>query len=246
MNSLSAPEIVYCGLVLVASFAIRGGIGFGAAALPLIALVLPMKLVVPVFTVLGIFSSWSVVFRDSRHVEWRELLRLLPYTVAGALIGIYFYNAFDARTLAHGLGALVLAYGSLTLWQSLQQRPARRWPPGLTLPVTGTLAGIVGTLFGAMAGVFYAIYLDMQNLDKHRFRATVAATLLALGVIRGAGYFAVGAYDREALLATAVSLPLMFIGVALGNRIHTKLSEIAFRRLLAVVLIGSGVPLILG
>jgi uncharacterized membrane protein YfcA len=112
--------------------------------------------------------------------------------------------------------------------------------------LAGTLAGFVGTLFGAMAGVFYAIYLDMRKLDKHRFRATVAATLLALGIVRGAGYFAVGAYDREALVATAASLPLMYVGVALGNRIHTNLSENAFRRLLGIVLIASGVPLILG
>ncbi len=114
------------------------------------------------------------------------------------------------------------------------------------LPVMGTLAGIVGALFGAMAGVFYAIYLDLKKLGKHRFRATVAASLLVLGIIRGAGYLAVGAYDREALLATAISLPLMLIGIALGNRIHTNLSEVAFRRLLAIVLIGSGVPLMLG
>jgi len=86
----------------------------------------------------------------------------------------------------------------------------------------------------------------MQKLDKHRFRATVAATLLVLGIVRGAGYFAVGAYDREALMTTAVSLPLMYLGVVLGNRIHTNLSEIAFRRLLSIVLIGSGVPLMLG
>lgn len=246
MYSLTAPEIVYCAVVVVLSFAIRGGIGFGAAALPLVALVLPMKLVVPVFTVLGIFSSWSIVFKDSRHIEWRELLRLLPYTIVGASIGLYFYDAFDARTLAHGLGALVLAYGSITLWQSLRRVPEWKWPPRLTLPVAGTLAGIVGAMFGAMAGVFYAIYLDMQNLDKHKFRATVAATLLVLGFIRGGGYFAVGAYDHEALIATAVSLPLMFAGVVLGNRIHTNLSEKAFRRVLGVVLIGSGIPLLLG
>jgi uncharacterized protein len=246
MSALTAPEIAYCCLVLVISFALRGGIGFGAAALPLIALVLPMTLVVPVFTVLGIFSSWSIVFRDSRHVDWRELLRLLPYTIVGALIGLYLYDAFDAHALARGLGALVLVYGASILWQSPGRRPAWKWPPGLALPLTGTLAGIVGAMFGAMAGVFYAIYLDMQKLDKHRFRATVAATLLVLGVVRGAGYIAVGAYDREALLATAISLPVMFVGVALGNRMHTNLSENAFRRLLGIVLIGSGVPLLLG
>jgi uncharacterized membrane protein YfcA len=246
MSALTVPEIAYCAVALVISFAVRGGIGFGAAALPLIALVLPMKLVVPVFTVLGIFSSWSIVFNDARHIVWRELLRLFPYTVGGALIGLYFYDALDAHTLARGLGVLVLAYGGSTLWQSLRQRAPRQWPPALTLPLSGSLAGFVGTLFGAMAGVFYAIYLDMQKLDKHRFRATVAASLLVLGIVRGAGYFAVGAYDREALTATAVSLPLMYVGVALGNQIHTNLSEIAFRRLLSVVLIGSGVPLILG
>jgi uncharacterized membrane protein YfcA len=246
VDALTVPEIVYCCVVLVISFAIRGGIGFGAAALPLTALVLPMKLVVPVFTVLGIFSSWSIVFKDSRHIEWRELLRLLPYTIVGALIGLYFYNAFDARMLAHGLGALVLVYGSFALWQSLHPMPKWKPPSHLTLPVTGTLAGIVGTLFGAMAGVFYAIYLDMQHLNKDKFRATVAMTLLVLGVVRGGGYFAVGAYNRDALIATAFSLPLMFAGVVLGNHIHTNLSENAFRRVLSIVLIGTGIPLLLG
>src|SRR5258708_21433339 len=110
MSSLTAPEVAYCCLVLVLSFAIRGGIGFGAAALPLTALVLPMKLVVPVFTVLGIFSSWSIVFNDRRHVEWRELLPLLPYTLLVALVGLFFSNAFDAPPLPHRLAVLVLAH----------------------------------------------------------------------------------------------------------------------------------------
>jgi uncharacterized membrane protein YfcA len=245
MYSLTAPEIAYCAVVVVLSFAIRGGIGFGAAALPLLALVLPMKLVVPVFTVLAIFSSWSIVFAEWRHIVWHELRRLLPYTIAGALVGLYLYDAFDTHALARGLGALVLGYGSYTLWQSLRQGPAWKWPPGLTLPVAGTLAGIIGAMFGAMAGVFYAIYFDMQKLDKHRFRATVAASLLVLGIVRGTGYFAVGAYDREALTATAISLPLMLAGIVLGNRMHARLSEVAFRRLLSIVLIGTGVPLLL-
>src|SRR5579862_1588183 len=185
MDALSVPEIVYCCVVLVLSFAIRGSAGFGAAALPLTALVLPMKLVVPVFTVLGIFSSWSIVFKDTRHIVWRELLRLLPYTIVGAVIGLYFFDAFDGRSLARCLGAVVLAYGIYALWQSLHPPAEYKLSSRLTLPVMGTIAGIVGTLFGAMAGMFYAIYLDMQRLDKDKFRATVAAALLVLGIVRG-------------------------------------------------------------
>jgi len=85
----------------------------------------------------------------------------------------------------------------------------------------------------------------MQRLGKNEFRATIAAMLLVLGGMRGAGYFALGAFDRETLLACAVALPLMFAGVMLGNHIHTNLNQTAFRRIVCIILIASGVPLLL-
>lgn len=245
MDALTAPELIYLCVVLVVSYAIRGSAGFGVVTIPLIALVLPMKIVVPLVTVLGIISSCSILVSDARHVEWREILRLLPFTVLGTLIGLYFFNAVDARTLAHGLGALVLAYSGYALWHTVRPLPQWKLPPRLMLPLTGSLAGVIGTMFGSMAGVFYAIHLDMQQLGKNEFRATIAAMLLVLGAMRGVGYLALGAFDRETLLACAVALPLMFAGVGLGNRIHTNLNQTAFRRVVGIILIASGVPLLL-
>ncbi|MGH8650261.1 MAG: hypothetical protein ACREUP_13320, partial [Burkholderiales bacterium] len=66
-----------------------------------------------------------------------------------------------------------------------------------------------------------------------------------LGILRVSGYVAVGAYDREALIACAAALPLMAIGVVLGNRIHADLDQLMFKRFVAVVMIASGVPLVL-
>jgi uncharacterized membrane protein YfcA len=244
MDALTALEFIYLCAVLVLSYAIRGSAGFGAVTIPLIAQVLPMKIVVPLVTVLGIISSCAILARDARHVEWREILRLLPFTVVGTLIGLYFFNAVDARTLARGLGALVVAYGSYTLWQTVRPLPQWKLPLRLMLPLTGAGAGFIGSLFGSLAGVFFAIYLDMQQLGKHEFRATMAAMLLVLGGMRGAGYFALGAFDRETLLVCAVALPLMFAGVMLGNHIHTNLNQTAFRRIVGFILIASGVPLL--
>lgn len=245
MEALTWLEIVYCSFVVVFSYAVRGSAGFGAVTIPLVALVLPMKIVVPVVTVLGICSSWTIVFRETRFIDMSELKRLLPYSVAGALGGLYLFNAFDAGALAHGLGALVVTYGSYALWQSVRPTGDWRLPRAMMLPVSGTVAGFVGTLFGAMAGMFYAIYLDARRLGKDEFRATMAATLFALGIIRGSGYIALGAFDREALIACAFALPLMAVGVVLGNHIHTNLSQTAFRRIVSVVLIASGLPLLL-
>lgn len=103
----------------------------------------------------------------------------------------------------------------------------------------------VGTIFGSMAVMLFAIYLDLLKFGKNEFRATVAAILFALGIFRGVGYAAVGAFDRDVLIACAAALPLMMIGVFLGNHIHANLNPLAFKRLVALILIASGAPLLL-
>lgn len=245
MDALTLPQIVYFCIVLILSYAVRGSVGFGGVTVPLLALVMSLKIVVPMVTFLGLLSSLAILAGDYRHVVWRDTLRILPYSLAGVLIGLYFFKTLDARALAHALGVMVLAYGSYSLWVTV--RPGFKWrPPAQAVtPVAGTAAGFVGTIFGSMAGMFYAIYLDLLKLGKNEFRATVAAILLALGLFRSAGYAMVGAFDRDALIACAAALPLMAVGVFLGNHIHANLNPLAFKRLVALILIASGAPLLL-
>jgi uncharacterized membrane protein YfcA len=95
-----------------------------------------------------------------------------------------------------------------------------------------------------MASLFFAVYLDAIQLGKEHFRATMTAILLALVIVRGAGYWAVGEYNGEVLAIAAVGLPLMLAGIFIGNRVHTGLSEQAFRRTVNVALIVSGLALL--
>ena len=245
MDALTLPQIVYFGIVLILSYAVRGSVGFGGVTVPLLALVMSLKIVVPMVTFLGLFSSLVILAKDYRHVVWRDALRILPFSLIGVLIGLYFFKTLDARTLAHALGVVVLVYGGYSLWVTM--RPGLKWrPPAQAVtPVAGTIAGFVGTIFGSMAVMFFAIYLDLLKFGKNEFRATVAAILFALGIFRGVGYAAVGAFDRDVLIACAAALPLMMIGVFLGNHIHANLNPLAFKRLVALILIASGAPLLL-
>jgi uncharacterized membrane protein YfcA len=149
----------------------------------------------------------------------------------------------DSSALARGLGILVLLYGLLSLWTTF--RPLPRWHVSTRVaPVAGLFGGIIGTAFGTMAGVFFAMYFDTLRKGKEQFRATMNAILLAVVVLRGAGYWAVGEYDRDVLILSAVALPLMLVGIFIGNRIHTGLSELMFRRLVGGALIASGAALL--
>ncbi len=47
------------------------------------------------------------------------------------------------------------------------------------------------------------------------------------------------------LVTAAVGLSLMLAGIFIGNRVHTGLSELAFRRTVSGALIASGLALLL-
>jgi uncharacterized membrane protein YfcA len=72
----------------------------------------------------------------------------------------------------------------------------------------------------------------------------MSAILVALGIVRGAGYWAVGEYTRDVMITVAIALPMMLAGIFIGNRVHTGLSEVAFRRLVCGALIVSGAALL--
>lgn len=245
MMSLTPLETGYCIVVLVASYALRGSTGFGGfAAMPLLALVIPLKVLVPVWTLLTISSSATLFGKDRRHVSMALILRILPSCTLGIVLGLYLFKVLDAALLARGLGVLVTGYGFYALWQ-MRGKGAERKPPPAVATVASFLAGAVGTVFGTMASIFFAIYMDAIRVTKEQFRGTLAALMMTLAVVRGIGYYAVGEFGRESLLLFAAALPFMLIGIFLGDRIHTGMSEITFRRVVCAILILSGIPLML-
>jgi uncharacterized membrane protein YfcA len=80
-------------------------------------------------------------------------------------------------------------------------------------------------------------------MTKEKFRATMSAILVALGIVRGLGYWAVGEYTRDVLVSVGIALPMMLVGIFIGDRIQTGLSELAFRRIVCGALIASGLAL---
>ena len=69
---LSPLVLAYCILVLLLNFTLRGSLGFGGAlGLPLLALALPVKVIAPAWSLIGIVSSVAIVGRSRRHIDWR-------------------------------------------------------------------------------------------------------------------------------------------------------------------------------
>jgi len=245
MAELSALEIAYCVGVMLVAYGLRGSTGFGGAlGMPFLALVLPIKLLVPVWTLLGFASSVAILGRERRHVDYRAMIAFMPWCAAGIAVGLYYFKLLDARTLAHGLGIVVLLYAVQSLVGVVRPGAPPRWLRRVIEPVAGVLSGGVGTMFGSMGSVFFAMYLDARAVAKDAFRATTSAMLLLLCLARGIGYYVVGEFTAESWLMFAVGLPLMLIGVYIGDRLQVNISERAFRKLICATLFVCGIPLL--
>jgi uncharacterized membrane protein YfcA len=244
--SLPLVWIVYCCVVLVLAYAARGSTGFGGAvAMPLLGLAIPLKVLIPAWTLLGLAAGITLLGRDRPHVAWRELAGLVPGTLLGIAIGLYVFKTLDAATLARSFGGAVALYGLWSLASTF--RPPAKWrvPDRAAAALAGVLGGAVGTTFGTMASVFYAIYFDAIRMSKEQFRASMSAALVVLGIVRGLGYFAVDEFNRDVLATFAMAVPMMLIGIFIGDRIHSGLSDVMFRRVVAVALAVTGAALML-
>ena len=246
MAALSTWELLYCALAIFLAYGLRGSTGFGGAVgMPLLALVIPIKVLVPVWTLLGFTSSVAILGRDRRHVDRGAFIAFIPWCVLGIALGLYLFKTLDSRTLARGLGVLVMGYAAYSTWSAFRPAAAGFRLPRAVAPAASVLSGVVGTLFGTMGTVFFALYLDARALKKDAFRATMSAMLLTLSAVRGAGYFAVGEFTGEAWLTFGAALPVMLAGIYAGDRIQVGLSEETFRKLVCATLFLCGFPLLL-
>ncbi|MEA3026339.1 MAG: uncharacterized protein QOF91_1624 [Alphaproteobacteria bacterium] len=228
------------------AYAARGASGFGAAAaMPLLGLVLPLKVLVPAWTLIGIAAGTALLGSDRKKVAWGEMLKLVPGTLIGIAIGLYLFTLLSSDTLAKWLGALVLAYGLYSLWGTFGAAAKPHLPPRLAALVGGLGGGMTGTIVGTMGSVFFAMYFDAIKLAKDSYRATMTAILMTLTIIRGIGYFAVGEFSRDVWIVTAILFPSMLLGLFLGNYFHHGMSELTFRRTVACALTVSGLALLI-
>ena len=229
-------------LILVTAYTFRGVTGFGSGliAIPLLVLILPISIVIPMMVLLDFIASVSHSIKHREVAQWKIIYPLLPFTVIGVLIALFIFKTVDTNLLVKSLGVFILLFAVYSLFSLKPHKQGSK----LWVVPAGIFGGLVGTLFGT-GGPFYVIYLQLRQLDKAAFRATVASIFMIDGGIRVGGFALSGFFIHETLLLVALALPIMGLSMAIGGHIHTNISPTTFQRAIGVLLVGSGVALLL-
>lgn len=238
---LSPPQVIFAILIIFVAYTIKGlsGFGSGLVAIPLLALIFPLKFIVPV---LGLLSYVGTIIQSitlRKHAVWRDIWPLLPFSMLGIGIAIWLLVSVDANILTMTLGVFVLLYAVHSLSSSTEPSGGRRWAVA-----AGGFGGLVGALFGT-GGPFYVLYLKMRGLEKGAFRATIASIFLIDGGVRMVGYASTGLFTNQVLSLIMILLPVMLIAMYAGNHLHVKIEQARFNQIISIMLMISGLMLII-
>jgi uncharacterized membrane protein YfcA len=227
-----------------AASVLRGftGFGFGLAAVPLLSLALPPSQAVP-FVILLQAIIGGLGFRGAwRLCDWRAVVGLAPGLVVGIPAGLLILTFFAPNTVRLAIGC-VIALSVLMLWRGARLPPH---PSRLLTAAVGLSSGVISGL-ASMGGPPIVVYLLALGHDAAVVRATsiiyfMLSAMMSLGVLTSRGLL-----DRQELLWSVASIPVLFGGSWLGTwgfqraqPHHHRLTALVVLSILAAMLIGRG------
>lgn len=217
------------------------GSGFGALAVPLMALAVTVPQAVaifmPVLFVMDIFGM--AAFR--RDFDTRLLKFLIPCGLLGTVIGTLLFKLLNAHTVAGIVGVFTLLFLAQRLLfpPKVDSTPPPRWV-GAILTAT---AGFTSFIAHA-GGPPISAYVIPMRLSPVKFTATMAFFFFVINLSKWIPYAWLGLLDLRNLFTSLLLLPVAAVGVWLGVKLARRINQVLFYRLVLLGMFLTGVKLV--
>jgi len=216
------------------------GFGIGSLLTPTLAIQTGTKLAVAAVAIPHFVGSLQRFWLLRAHVDRHVLIGFGITSAIGGLAGALLHTRVSNRGLAVVFGALLLLAGISELSGWIQKvRWGRRaaW-------VAGALSGGFGGLVGNQGGIRSAAMLGF-DVPRTSFVATATAIALFVDAARLPVYLATQWREiAEAWQFILISTIGVVFGTAFGTRVLGRIPERAFRRIIAVFLLGLGLYMV--
>jgi uncharacterized membrane protein YfcA len=239
----SLPQFLIICLILATAEAVYVLLGFGAGliAVGTMALLLPeLKDAVVLLLLVNLPAELWVVRSSWQRISWRGVLAIFIGVAVGTPLGTSLLRWGDARFLLIVLGAFLVAVGAAFLFiNDCREHQMPRWAAGPVGVVSGVLTGLFGT-----GGPPLILYYRLQGVDKTAFRGNLMAIFLLMTAVRVPSYVAFGLVTEPRMWSALTVMPAVIAGAVIGNRIHLRIEEATFRRLVSAALLLIGLLLL--
>ena len=208
---LSLIELVFISVLLFASAAIQGILGFGFAVISSPILVQIEPLLVPqILSLLALPMAYRIYQREKKEVDWNPFKFLFLGRVIGGPLGLLLLINLNERLLSISVGAIVFFAGVATFneW-TLERNNQTSW-------IAGSLSGIFAMIAGVGGPPIAILY---RGASGKEFRPSLNAVFTFGIIITLSLLFISGEIYRDHI----VLILYLAIPVALGLKLSSSL-----------------------
>jgi len=232
-------------LFLLATFV--GGVTSGVAgfAMGLVVSGIWLHILTPLQTATlivgyGVLTQGYGIWKLRHALSWRNAAPIVIGSVAGVPIGTMLLTYSNPAYLRVGVGCLLVLYSAYNL-----ARPALKvLQPVIAADVgVGFLNGILGGLTG-LGGIIATVWCQMRGWPKDVQRSVFQPVNFVTLTISAVSLTVAGAITGEVVKLYLLGLPLMLAGLWAGFKLYGKLNDAAFRKVILLLLLASGLSLI--
>lgn len=238
-------ELVLAGGIVFCAMVVRGFTGFGGALLmvPLLGLLWDIRLAIVVVAFIQLVTGLMLAVMGRRSIDRPTLVPVLVWSIVGLVGGSLLLAKLPVDWIARILGVITIVIGAVTLARRIAvvQDPGRSRM--LMTSAVGLTGGVIHGLIGT-SGPVIVPYLQRVLPAPAMMRSTLLVYFLVLDGLRLGGYLQLGLLSMDALLWSALLVPLAVAGSIIGSRVQVNVSDELFRVAVAVLLILAGLLLL--
>jgi uncharacterized membrane protein YfcA len=182
------------------------------------------------------YSIWKL-----RHaLKWRAVAPFIIGSVVGVPIGAALLTYINPSDLRIGVGVLLVAYSSY----SLARPHLKPMHAGFAVETgVGFLNGVLGGMTG-LAGPIITMWCQIRGWRRDEQRAIFQPVILASFAMTAISLSVAGVITADLMRLYVYGLPPLVAGLAIGLKLYGHLDELAFRKIVLVLLLLSGLVLI--
>ena len=178
-----------------------------------------------------------------RHAEWKYILKLLPWTLAGFAAAIFVDRLVPVQAFKYLMGGSILAGLIVMVWNERRGKD-RPLPSTWWFAAIFGIAGGFSSMIGNVAGALMAVFLLSMRLPKNSFVGTTAWFFLIVNYLKLPIQILFWKnITAKTLLFDLTLVPVVIIGAVLGIFLIKKIPEPVYRKIIMFLTLVSTVLL---
>jgi len=233
--------LVIAGAVVAGFVQGLSGFAFSLVATSIWIWTLPPQLVATMSVFGALVGQVVAAVTTRRPMMWPKLAPLLAGGLCGLPLGVWLLPSLDSSTFQFGVGALMAIWCPVMLLSGRIPHITHggRWADA----AAGLVGGAAGAI-GGYTGPLPTLWCTLRGWDKDTLRGVIQNFNLVMLSVTFISYLATGLITRAMLPQLGLVAAALLVPVLLGARLYAGISPEAFRRVVLMLLAGTGAALL--